>query len=155
VNDSINLERKGECEGNREKCSLTNCPIFGTLGRPSRDGKRRIRGCNDPTARGKRNRTKGDSKARIARKKLGIGGVNSRHEELWGGSVRIEVKAGAQVSPIATRFNAALRQSEASRSVGDGRIFVMVAMPDDTKDGIALVKLSDFKTLLEALELNN
>ena len=66
-------ERKGECQGNRDKCNLPECPKFGLLSRPSRDGKRRVRGCNDPAARGKRNRTKGDAKARHARRKLGIG----------------------------------------------------------------------------------
>lgn len=46
-------DRKGECQGNRDKCNIPECPKFGLLNRPSRDGKRRVRGCNDPTARGK------------------------------------------------------------------------------------------------------
>ena len=95
-----------------------------------------------PVARGKRNRAKGDSKARIARKRLGIGGVNSRHEELWGGSLRLEVKAGAQIGPIVTRYRAAERQSEAARSHGDVRPFVMVCMPDGESDGLVVMKLS-------------
>jgi len=149
------LKDKAECEGNREKCKEPNCPLFGTLGRVGRDGKRRVRGCNDPAARGKRNRTKGDSKARRARKALGIGGANSRHEEHWAGHLRLEVKAGAQVAPIATRFYAAENQSKASKSVGDIRPFVMVAMPDETTDGIVLIRLSEFRTLLGALDLLN
>lgn len=140
-------ERKGECQGNREKCGLKDCPRFGTLGRPDRAGKRRIRGCGDPVARGKRNRAKGDSKARRARKMLGIGGANTRHEEHWGGAFRVEVKAGAQVSPIATRFEAAEKQSGLAKSIGDHRPFLMVAMPDDSRDGIVLMRLSDFSTL--------
>jgi hypothetical protein len=68
--------------------------MFGTLGRPDRQGVRRVRGCGDPAARGRRNRTKGDSKARRARKKLGLGGHLTRHEENWGGRFRTEVKAG-------------------------------------------------------------
>jgi hypothetical protein len=136
-------ERKGECQGRREKCTLGDqCPKFGTLGRPARDGARRIKGCGDPVARGKRNRAKGDSKARVARKRLGIGGVNSRHEELWGGSLRLEVKAGAQIGPIVTRYRAAERQSEAARSHGDVRPFVMVCMPDGESDGLVVMKLS-------------
>ena len=56
-------ERKGECQGRREKCTLgEQCPKFGTLGRPARDGARRIKGCGDPVARGKRNRAKGSDK---------------------------------------------------------------------------------------------
>lgn len=142
-------ERKGYCQGIEERCALPfDCPKFGTLGKPARDGKRRIKGCGDPVARGKRNRTKGDSKARVARKKLGLVGANSRHEEHWGGALRVEIKAGAQVKPIETRFSSAQAQSEAARPIGDNRPFVMVAMPDDTTDGIVLMKLSDFAQLL-------
>ena len=143
--------RKGDCEGNKEKCNLDGCPKFGTLGRPGRDGKRRIKGCNDPVARGKRNRTKGDSKARRARKKLGLsatGNAGTRHEEHWGGLFRVEVKAGAQVGPIATRFVAAHTQSNASKSLGDVRPFAMIAMPDGMSDGIVLMTLEEFAELV-------
>ena len=147
------LERKGQCQGSPDKCNLANrCPLYGTLGRPARDGKRRIKGCGDPVARGKRNRAKGDSKARRARKQLGLGGVNSRHEEHWGGALRVEVKAGAQVQPIETRFAQAETQSAQARSIGDIRPFVMVAMPDGMTDGIVLMRLSQFSILLEALQ---
>lgn len=142
------LDRKGECQGNKDKCNVDGCPKFGTLGKPNyKDGKRRIKGCGDPVARGKRNRSKGDSKARKARKKLGIvasGGVNSRHEEHWGGALRIEVKSGAQIQPIATRFLAAEAQSNAAKSMGDIRPFVMIAMPDEMSDGIVLIRLEEF-----------
>lgn len=144
-------QRKGDCEGNREKCKNLQCPIYGLLGRPSRDGKRRIRGCGDPQARGKRNRAKGDGKARKARKVLGIGGANTRHEEHWGGNLRIEVKAGAQISPIATRFHLAEAQSKQAKAIGDHRPFVMVAMPDDEQDGIVLMRLSEFAALIQVI----
>jgi len=146
-------ERKGECQGNAERCTLKDkCPVFGLLLRPGRDGKRRVKGCGDPSARGKRNRAKGDSKARRARKRLGIGGANTRHEEHWGGHLRLEVKAGNQVEPIATRFNAAERQSAQSKAIGDIRPFVMVAMPDGTQDGIVLMRLSQFALLFGGQE---
>jgi len=70
--------------------------------------------------------------------------VNSRHEEVWGGSCRVEMKAGKQVQPIATRFEAARAQSELARPMGDPRPFLMVAMPDGSSDGIVLMRLSDF-----------
>lgn len=146
--------RKGECEGNRERCTVDGCPRFGALGRPGRDGKRRIKGCGDPVARGKRNRTKGDSKARRARKKLGLsatGNAGTRHEEHWGGLFRVEVKAGAQVGPIATRFANAKAQSEASKSFGDIRPFLMIAMPDGMSDGIVLMTLEEFAELVSLL----
>ena len=142
-----NLKPKADCEGNQDKCNASGCPLFGTLGVVSRDGQRRIKGCGDPTARGKRNRSKGDSKARKARKALGIGGVNSRHEEHWGGAVRVEVKAGAQINPIATRYLLAEQQSEQHRAIGDNRPFMLVAMPDGMNDGLIVMKISSFITL--------
>lgn len=147
----LEQNRKGECEGRKDKCTITGCPKFGTLGREGRDGKRRVKGCGDPVARGRRNRTKGDSKARRARKKLGLaatGNAGTRHEEHWGGMFRVEVKAGSQVGPIATRFDAARSQSEASKALGDVRPFAMIAMPDGSSDGIVLMSLTEFAELL-------
>jgi hypothetical protein len=147
----LEQNRKGECEGRKDKCTIAGCPKFGTLGREGRDGKRRVKGCGDPVARGRRNRTKGDSKARRARKKLGLaatGNAGTRHEEHWGGMFRVEVKAGSQVGPIATRFDAARSQSEASKALGDVRPFAMIAMPDGTSDGIVLMSLTEFAELL-------
>ncbi len=148
---TLEQNRKGECEGRKDKCTVAGCPKFGTLGREGRDGKRRVKGCGDPVARGRRNRTKGDSKARRARKKLGLaatGNAGTRHEEHWGGMFRVEVKAGSQVGPIATRFDAARSQSEASKALGDVRPFAMIAMPDGTSDGIVLMSLTEFAELL-------
>lgn len=153
-------ERKGYCQGKWEKCSTcsklphSDLVPFGTLGRPGRDGKRRVKSCNDPTARGKRNRTKGDSKARTARKKLGLaatGSAGTRHEEHWSGMFRVEVKAGAQVGPIATRFNQARLQSQASKALGDIRPFLHICMPDGTRDGIVLMSLDEFSELVAVL----
>lgn len=144
-------ERKGECQGDQSKCTMDLCPLFGTLGRADRKGIRRVRGCSDPAARGRRNRTKGDSKARRARKKLGLGGHLTRHEEHWAGAFRAEVKAGAQIGPIATRFQAAKAQSDAAKALGDIRPFVMVAMPDGTSKGIVLMDLDEFSELVSLL----
>lgn len=151
-------ERKGVCEGRYDKCStckgdVGNAP-FGTLGKLGRDGYRRVKGCNDPTSRGKRNRTKGDSKARRARKKLGLsatGDIGTRHEEWWGGTFRVEVKAGAQVGPIWTRFRDARNQSNASKALGDIRPFAMIAMPDGSSDGIILMSLNEFAELISLI----
>jgi hypothetical protein len=145
-------ERKGYCEGNSDKCTNDSCRLFGTLGREDRQGKRRVKGCGDPAARGRRNRRKGDSKARRARKKLGLGGHLTRHEENWGGIFRCEIKAGAQISPIATRFNAAKAQSDAAKAIGDIRPFVMVAMPDGTSRGIVLMDLEEFSQVVSLIE---
>jgi hypothetical protein len=103
----------------------------------------------------KRSRTKGDSKARRARKKLGLsatGNAGTRHEEDVGRlDFRVEVKSGAQVGPIATRFNQARLQSEASKSLGDIRPFAMIAMPDGSSDGIVLMTLDEFAELVSLI----
>jgi hypothetical protein len=141
------LERKGDCEGKQDKCNAVGCPKFGTLGRVGNDGNRRTKNCGDPTARGKRNRAKGDSKARRARKQLGIQGANTRHEELWGGDLRVEVKSGAQVAPIWTRYLLAENQSKQAKPIGDARPFALIAMPDDTREGLVVMRLSSFAQL--------
>ena len=145
------LKPKADCEGNRDRCTNASCPLFGTLGTAGRDGKRRVKGCGDPVARGKRNRAKGDAKARRARKALGISGANTRHEEHWGGAFRVEVKAGKQIEPIWTRFLRAETQSEQARPVGDPRPFLMVAMPDGSNDGLVVGRLSDLGALLRLM----
>jgi hypothetical protein len=72
--------------------------------------------------------------------------VNSRHEEVWGGAIRVEVKAGAQVKPVVTAFLRCEIQSEQHRPVGDTRPFMLVVMPDGAKDGFVVMRLSDYTT---------
>jgi hypothetical protein len=80
-----------------------------------------------------------------------LGGHLTRHEESWSGAFRTEVKAGLQVGPIATRFQAAKAQSDAAKALGDIRPFVMVAMPDGTSEGICLMTLTEFSELVALL----
>ena len=124
-----NLKPKAECEGNKEKCSNKSCPLFGTLGREGRDGKRRVAGCGDPVARGKRNRAKGDAKARRARQTLGIAGANTRHEEHWGGAFRVEVKAGKQIAPIWTHVKTEIASAPLSQHQMSRLIHAVEIMP--------------------------
>lgn len=132
--------RKGDCE--------CGCGIFGTLRRRPLN---HVRGCPCKRCQGKRNRTKGDSKARKARKTLGLAGVNSRHEEHWGGPLRIEVKSGAFAKPVATKYYLARAQSEQHRPLGDVRPFVLVVMPDGSSDGLAVIHLKDLARLMEEI----
>jgi hypothetical protein len=126
------------------------CGLYGTPKNPNRAGIRCVRGCTCNACRGKNNRRKGDRKALAARKALGIPGVNSRHEEVWGGSLRIEAKAGAQVGPILTRYMAAKHQSEASRAIGDNRPFVMAAMPDKGP-GLIVMEIEELAQVMAAV----
>lgn len=135
---------KGPCEGNQEKCSRTDCPMYGTLMKPNRDGKRRIRGCEDPAARGRRNRRSGQKRQAKAARAIGVPktAIAPGDEENFQGAVRVEVKSGAQVGPIITRYRLAEAQSEASRPIGDTRPFVFIAMPASEKDpGLLVVRL--------------
>lgn len=137
---------KGPCE-----CGMDDCELFGTLGKPDSRGLRHIRGCGCNRCKGRRNRTKGDRKARQARKRLAIGGVNSRHEELFGGALRVEVKAGGQIAPAFTAFVHCEQQSEAARPIGDTRPFASVFMPDGTSDGVLVCRLSAVHDVAAAL----
>lgn len=129
------------------------CGLFGTPKRPNRAGVQCVRGCGCHSCRGKNNRRKGDRKAAVARKALGAIGANSRHEEHWGGGLRIEAKAGAQVGPILTRYMAAKNQSEASRAIGDNRPFVMAAMPDKGP-GLLVLEIDELAQILAAVAEN-
>ena len=119
------------------------------------------RTCRCRTCINRKNRAKGKRKQNMVRKKLGIPdrkfhGADA-HEENWRSAVRIEVKAGKQVGPIATRFNKAEAQSwENVKNVIGGRDkpFMMVAMPDGESDGIVLFRLSKMKEVLEGILSN-
>ena len=70
--------------------------------------------------------------------------------------MRLEVKAGAQIAPIATRYCTAEQQSEQHRSIGDVRPFVLVAMPDGELDGLCVMRLSVLSQLLDIIrEIDN
>lgn len=136
----------GPCE-----CGLEACGLSGTLRKPWRNGLRCVRGCPCPHCLGKRSRQKGDGKARVARKALNITGVNSRHEELVGGLVRWEAKAGAQVRPMWTAYTKAEAQSERARPIGDNRPFVFTAAPDDSSDQLISFRMSKVVDTVTAL----
>lgn len=129
------------------------CGLEGVLrARPWRDGVICVkRGCSCKRCLGKRSRAKGDSRARQARKAMAIPGANSRHEEHWAGGVRTEMKAGAQVKPAVTAYLRMEAQSEQERPVGDNRPFVGVALPDGSKDGVVMFRLSKLNETIAAL----
>lgn len=108
---------------------------------------------------GARNRRSGMRKQREARKSLErVTGVQANrfltangNEENWRLPVRVEVKSGAQTSPVWTKFAAAEAQSAASKATGDGRPFVAVFMGTKTSDGLFVCRLSDLGRVTEAL----
>lgn len=146
---------KGYCGGRHDDCKLCRQgdePLFGTLLKPSRDGKRRVKGCGDPVARGKRNRAKGDSKARRARKVLSLSGPATRHEELWRGGVLTEIKAGRAggANQVWTQYRNSRAQAEASRAIGDHRPFVAAFCPDGTSHTLIVIRDDDLLNVIAA-----
>jgi len=142
--DGSLLKPKGECG--------CGCGLYGTLKKPNRAGIRCVkRDCTCASCRNKRNRTKGDRRAAKARKTLGLIGANSRHEEHYGGPVRYENKAGAQVGPILTRYLAARAQSEAARPIGDNRPFVFSASPDGVSYDLFIVRSDELEAVVFAM----
>jgi len=118
----------------------------------------RARPC--PSCRGRRNRRAGLTKQRAARKALetvtgtpaGRYSSQTANEELWRLATLCEVKEGAQVGPIATRFLAAETQAFVAKAFGDPRPFLMVAMPKGWgSEGIVLCRLSELGHVVEAL----
>jgi len=108
--------------------------------------------CN--SCKGKRSRTSGLRKQRLAKKALGV--PSSRfaptdgNEENWKHFFRLEVKSGAQVGPIATRYLPAEAQSEKNRALGDNRPFAMVAMPKQWGSrGLVILRIEDFRNLCD------
>ena len=135
-----------------ESCGC-GCGLVGSLrARPWRDGVVCVkRGCVCKRCTGKRSRAKGDNKALRARKALGIPGANTRHEELMGGLVRWEAKAGVQVKPMWSAFLKAEVQSEGQRPFGDHRPFVMTAAADGQSDQLFSCRLSKLPEVIAAL----
>lgn len=114
-----------------------------------------------PRCLGARNRRKGLKKQRTVARELKdlsgapVGRFSSQtgNEENWRGPFRVEVKAGAQVRGIVTRYLEARAQSEASRATGDGRPFAMGAVPDGWPEGefLWLIHSADLPAVVEAL----
>ena len=131
------------------------CGATGTLrARPWSNGQRCVkRGCDCRRCLGRRSKEKGGKRQARAARAVGIprSNLSPGHEEFLGGTVRIEVKAGAQVGPILTRYRAMEAQSEAARPFGDSRPFVGVAMPEGVSWGIVMIRTDRLPEAVAAL----
>lgn len=129
------------------------CGLGGTPKKPNRAGVRCVRGCVCNSCRGRANKRKGQRKQAKAVTALGIprSSIHPGHEEFLGGTIRVEVKSGAQIRPAVTAYLRCEEQSEAARPIGDHRPFVAVAMPDGSSDGIAMVRLSVLNEFVAAM----
>jgi hypothetical protein len=111
---------------------------------------------NPNSRRGRLNKQKGHRKQAIVRKLLEdifeaepLLHAHKSEESHWHHlPIRLEVKAGQQVGPIATRYLKAEEQAEAAKAADDTRPFFFVAMPDKMSDGLIICRLSTLKELL-------
>ena len=118
------------------------------------DTNQRRSECDCRACTGRRSSRKGRQGQRQARTALRLNPERFKgregNEESWRARVRVEVKSGAQVQPIATRYVKARAQSDAARAIGDNRPFVMVAVPDGS-DELVIVARRDLPNVVAAL----
>lgn len=125
-----------------------DCPCgCGAFGVAAKNGHVR-RVCNCKKCQGGRNRQRGLSKQRQAKKQLGIPSnrfhTKDGNEENWLGPFRVEVKSGQRVGH--EKFLKAEQQSENNRAIGDTRPFIYVAMPSGMgSEGFVTMRLSDWR----------
>jgi hypothetical protein len=136
---------------------VCGCGLFGTV---RKNPAGHIRGCTCPKCRGQRNRRKGLSKQREARKALGVAPSHKfgdANEENWGDALFAnEVKAGAQIGPAVTAWRRIEAQVQSNQTaVGSiKKPCRAILMPDDWgKEGLVMVRLSTWTELIRpALE---
>ena len=107
------------------------------------------RSCDCPSCLGRRNRSRGLRAQREARKLMQIPPAlpwgHGGDEELWQGSVRVEVKAGQQVARIGSAYRLARLQAG-----DDHRPFVLIARPI-RHEPLAVLAVSDLPRVVAAL----
>lgn len=140
--DEVTLKDKADCG--------CGCGLFGTI-RPSGC----VRGCKCRRCLGARNRRKGLTKQRQARKALGVAPSNKfgdGNEENWGDALFAnEVKAGAQIGPVVTAWTRieaqVLRNQQAIGAIR--KPARAVCMPDGWgQEGLVIIRLSTWSKLV-------
>lgn len=129
----------------------------GRENRPCPNTGEPLRSCDCFSCKGRRARSKGKTKQRVARRGLektfqavaGPTATSTSDEENWRLPVRVEVKAGGMAKTVDTFYRKTKAQSDVGAAIGDGRPFMAVAMPDGTTDGLAVMRLSQLRQLVE------
>lgn len=111
--------------------------------------------CDCPRCKGWRNAKKGRRGQAKARRALDLKPERFAgrlgNEESWNASnLRVEVKSGAQVNPIARLYVEARNQSDAKRPIGDNRPFTYVAVPDGSSP-LVVFRADDLREAVYAL----
>lgn len=118
------------------------CPCgCGLFGKPVTKRHGHIRGCSCRPCLNGRNSQGGKRRHRSFAKAAGIatGRFRTSEEEAWRDRYRWEVKSGAQVQPIVTRYQLAKRQSDATVRIGDSRPFAFGVQPNQAADPALVV----------------
>lgn len=113
-----------------------DCPDgCGLFGRPVKKRKGHVRGCPCRSCLNGRNASEGKKRHRSFAKLAGVrtGAFSTSEEEQWTDPFRWEVKSGAQVQPIITRYLLARAQSDAAVAIGNPRPFAFGVKP--TRNG--------------------
>jgi hypothetical protein len=139
--------RKGECP--------CGCDLYGNI-----TNGRHVRGCVCKRCMGKRNRSKGLTKQREARKRLGVAPSHKfgdANEENWNDPIFAnEVKSGAQIKPAVTAWTRIETQVKGNESDFGSRRKPCraVLMPDNWgKEGLVMLRLSTWEEIVRpALE---
>lgn len=125
-----------------------DCPDgCGKFGRPTKRAGH-VRGCPCRSCLNGRNSKGGKARHRKFASKAGLitTPFATSQEEAWRDPLRWEVKSGAQVEAIITRFEAARAQSEASRPIGDSRPFAMGAVPrEGARPSVVILAVEDWR----------
>lgn len=127
-------------------CGVDTCTQYGLILKKSGH----VRGCACAKCRAGRNSRQGKARHRKVARQIGAssgGGFASSTEEHWRDWARWEVKSGAQVDPVITRFEKARAQSELDRALGDSRPFVFAAVPSSSRrPSVVCISLEDWVT---------
>jgi hypothetical protein len=115
------------------------------------------RSCTCYSCKGRRNRSKGKTKQRQARRGLekvfqaqaGPSQISTSHEEHWRLPVRTEVKAGGMAKTVDTFYRNTKAQSDKDKAIGDVRPFMAVAQVDGSTDGLVVIRMSHLVELFD------
>lgn len=116
-----------------------DCPCgCGRYGKPVKSRRGHIRGCTcKPCLAGRNSQSGKRTHRRLARQLAAMqpGATATSEEERWNTTYRYEVKSGAQVGPVVTKYRNAKQQSMTHKAFGDPRPFAFIA----SHDGLDLV----------------
>lgn len=143
--------------GEKVPCGC-GCGAVGVLKKaPMKDGKRHAKiVCRCSRCIGRKNRTGGLQKQRMARRALGIPdakfGTQLSNEESWRHpTFRCEVKSGQLARSVDTQYRKAAKQADANKAIGDARPLLFALMPAGSPSGYVMLQLATWQSVVVPL----